>query len=143
MLSGGNVGIGTTAPKDLFEVKDASSEGLLFISGVTANVANTATGLFNFTLPGTDNAVAVTLQVHGISTGQAWFSFKQDFIAANNGAINTATGTAVTNAGGATMTLATDGTTVIVKFNHGSTTAASMSWSAVIQGDVGTITKFA
>jgi len=131
----------TTSPKGRLEVKDAGNDGLLFFSGAT-NVANSPVTLFDMTIPGTAYGVYVRLQVHGIASGVAWLSFSQDFVVANNGVLNTGVGAAVETGGGGTMTLSISGTTLSVKFNHASGTTSSMSWSAVIQGEVGAITKY-
>jgi hypothetical protein len=138
-VDGGNsrVGINQTVPAGDFHVT-GGADSLIFLDGTTS-VANSPTTLFTISLPGTANAVFVTLFVHGISAGIAWFAFKQDFVASRGGTILATAGDVVETSGGGTMTLNTSGSNLNVQFHHASSTADTMNWSAVIQGKPGTI----
>ena len=138
-VDGGNsrVGINESSPKGDFHVT-GGADSLIFLDGTTS-VANSPTTLFTISLPGTANAVFVTLFVHGIASGVAWFAFKQDFVASRGGTILATAGDVVETSGGGTMTLNISGSNLNVQFNHASSTADTMNWSAVIQGKPGTI----
>ena len=138
-VDGGNsrVGINQTVPAGDFHVT-GGADSLIFLDGTTS-VANSPTTLFTISLPGTANAVFVTLFVHGISAGIAWFAFKQDFVASRGGTILATAGDVVETSGGGTMTLNISGSNLNVQFHHASSGANTVNWSAVIQGKPGTI----
>ena len=131
------VGINQSAPQGDFHVT-GGADSLIFIDGAQS-VANSPTTLFTINIPGTANAVFVTLFVHGIASGVAWMGFKQDFVAVKGSVVSTVAGDVVETSGGGTMTLNVSGDNLNVQFNHQSGTAASVNWSAVIQGRPGTI----
>jgi len=131
------VGINQSAPAGDFHVT-GGADSLIFIDGTTS-VANSATTLFTISLPSTANAVHCTLFVHGIASGVAWLAFKQDFVAAIGSVIATTAGSAVETSGGGTMTLNVSSTDLNVQFHHGSSSASTVNWSAVIQGRPGGI----